>query len=165
MSDAYVGLMLPENDPLFKGIKNPHVTLAYFPDTTVDELSESLGFLVPCGPVQLSITGTMLWAVRSERDGKPLWISGYTVESTVHHSYLDELRQDVVFSALDANIEADEKYRFTPHITRKILTNWLDVVNHGGSVVEPGLLYTIDHLTVKQVGGSQREDIPLGKGK
>lgn len=112
---SYISLRAPNKGP-FKYVKNPHVTLAFFKDTSPEEIREALPGTMGVGPLPLEVTGAGIWAGQMMLR-EPYWIVYASVDVARAGQYLRDLREMVLTHTRGAGLEVDTTYDFTPHIT------------------------------------------------
>lgn len=151
MTSSYISLRPPADMELFKGIKNPHITLAFFPDHPAEEIKTVLPDLLVWEPINLRIHGSGVWAGRPEEGGDPFWISHYTVECNDRAGELRALRRWMLSNLMNAGILYNDAYDFIPHITRFISSNPIDHLNAADILLDPQE-FTADTLYIQNVG-------------
>ena len=112
---SYVSVRVPRKGP-FTHVTNPHITLAYYKDTSPEQLADALPEKMGHGPTTLEMTGAGIW--RGQMMGRPpYWIVYASMDCAARGKYLRDLRQDIVLDAEEYGLEVDTSYDFVPHVT------------------------------------------------
>lgn len=151
MTSSYISLRPPVDMELFKGIKNPHITLAFFPDRPAEEITKALPDRWAYQAPTLRVHGSGVWAGRRKVGDDQFWISHFTVESSGRSDELRQLRMHLLLELMSADIHYSDAYDFIPHITHFISTNPVEHLNAAYVPLDPPV-FTADTLYISDVG-------------
>lgn len=151
MTSSYISLRPPVDMELFKGIKNPHITLAFLPDHPAEEVKTVLPDVLTWDPISLRVHGSGVWAGRRKVGDDQFWISYFTVECNRRSEEMRDLRMHLLLELMNDSVFHSDNYDFIPHITRFISYDPVEHLNAAYVPLNPAV-FTADTLYISDVG-------------
>lgn len=159
MSESYVSLR-PQKVGLLSQIKHPHITLAYFPNASPDELRDALPETIEWGGTVIQFTGAGIW--RGQMGNRPeYWTSYHSVESDRPSHPLHQLRNRILEDAQAYGHHADQSFPFIPHITQRVTSTYQSALDQLDVALKPNK-FGVDRLYISRPNDYQNAyEIPL----